>query len=139
MRISRICTIGALSLAIACGEPTSASIASAVSGSWVRVEQHPGNSFEMKLVATGSSLSGTGSFQGEAGPGGTMTVEGNVTKGIVSLDFTLSAELTDGTLVRTMHFTGRPSLLELRGIMQSGNNPTSLGADTTVFIREKQQ
>jgi hypothetical protein len=92
-----------------------------------------------RVVPLPEGRSTFGSFQGEAGPGGTMTVEGNVTKGIVSLDFTLSTELTDGTLVRTMHFTGRPSLLELRGIMQSGNNPTSLGADTTVFIREKQQ
>jgi hypothetical protein len=137
MRLFRALGISALSIAIGCSEPTNASVASLASGSWVRVEHFPGNTFEMNLAADGSSLSGTGSFQGEAGLGGTLTVEGEVTNGIGSLDFTMYSVLTEGTLVRTAHFTGRPSLLELRGSMESGDNPTSLGSDSTVFIHRK--
>ena len=76
MRRISMLSVGVLSLSLGCSGPTSATVASAASGSWVRVEAHPGSDFEMSLVANGTSLSGTGNFVAEAGPGGTMTIEG---------------------------------------------------------------
>jgi hypothetical protein len=136
IRTFRILAIGALSVAMGCTEPTSASIASAVSGSWVRVEEHPGSHFEMSLVATGTSLSGTGNFIAEAGPRGTMTVEGAVSGDTVSLDFTLSTELTDPTVVSTGHFEGSLVFGALRGRTVFYSQPANISFGPTVFVRK---
>jgi hypothetical protein len=136
IRTSRILTIGALSLAIGCSEPTSASIASAVSGSWVRVEEHPGSDFEMSLVANGSSLSGTGAFVAEAAPGGTMTIEGAVSGDTVNLDFTFATELTDRTVISTGHFTGSLMFGELRGRTLYFGEAADISLDATAFTRK---
>lgn len=139
MRITGILAISASWAVIGCGgEPTSASIASSVSGAWARIEEHPGNDFEMTLAADGSSLSGTGTFVGEAGPGGNMAVVGIVTGDTVNLDFTLHTEFTDRTVTSTAHFTGHLVLpQELRGTMQYGNTLSSTVAPATVFIRKR--
>jgi hypothetical protein len=136
IRTFRILAIGALSVAMGCTEPTSASIASAVSGSWVRVEEHPGSDFEMSLLANGTSLSGTGNFIAEAGPRGTMTVEGAVSGDTVSLDFTLSTELTDPTVVSTGHFEGSLVFGALRGRTVFYSQPADISFGPTVFVRK---
>jgi hypothetical protein len=137
MRVTRLLALGASLIVIGCsGEPTSASIASSLTGSWVRLEEFPGNDFEMRLAADGSSLSGTGTFVGRAGPGGTITVVGTVTRDTVNLDFTLQAELSDSTVTSTAHFTGRLILQELRGTLQYGNTLSLIVAPSTVFIRK---
>jgi len=119
-----------------CTEPTSASIASAVSGSWVRVEEHPGSDFEMSLVATGTSLSGTGNFVVEAGPQGTMTIEGAVSGDTVNLDFTLWTELPDRAVLSTGHFEGSLVLGELRGRTVSYSQSADISFGPTVFVRK---
>ena len=135
MRRISMLSVGVLSLSLGCSGPTSATVASAVSGSWVRVEAHPGSDFEMSLVANGTSLSGTGNFVAEAGPGGTMTIEGGVTRDTVNLDFTFSTEFTDGNVTSTGHFTGILSLGALRGNATyfSGSDITT---DATTFVRK---
>jgi hypothetical protein len=136
IRTFRILAIGALSVAMGCTEPTSASIASAVSGSWVRVEEHPGSHFEMSLVATGTSLSGTGNFVVEAGPHGTMTVEGAVSGDTVNLDFTLSTELPDRAVLSTGHFEGSLVFGALRGRTVFYSQPADISFGPTVFVRK---
>jgi hypothetical protein len=136
IRTFRILAIGALSVAMGCTEPTSASIASAVSGSWVRVEEHPGSHFEMSLVANGTSLSGTGNFIAEAGPRGTMTVEGAVSGDTVSLDFTLSTELPDRAVLSTGHFEGSLVFGALRGRIVFFSQPADISFGPTVFVRK---
>jgi hypothetical protein len=136
IRTFRILAIGALSVAMGCTEPTSASIASAVSGSWVRVEEHPGSHFEMSLVATGTSLSGTGNFVVEAGPHGTMTVEGAVSGDTVNLDFTLSTELPDRAVLSTGHFEGSLVFGALRGRIVFFSQPADISFGPTVFVRK---
>jgi hypothetical protein len=136
IRTFRILAIGALSVAMGCTEPTSASIASAVSGSWVRVEEHPGSHFEMSLVATGTSLSGTGNFIAEAGPRGTMTVEGAVSGDTVNLDFTLSTELPDRAVLSTGHFEGSLVFGALRGRIVFFSQPADISFGPTVFVRK---
>jgi hypothetical protein len=102
----------------------------------VRVEEHPGSHFEMSLVATGTSLSGTGNFIAEAGPRGTMTVEGAVSGDTVSLDFTLSTELTDPTVVSTGHFEGSLVFGALRGRTVFYSQPADISFGPTVFVRK---
>jgi hypothetical protein len=136
IRTFRILAIGALSVAMGCTEPTSASIASAVSGSWVRVEEHPGSHFEMSLVATGTSLSGTGNFVVEAGPHGTMTVEGAVSGDTVNLDFTVSTELPDRAVLSTGHFEGSLVFGALRGRIVFFSQPADISFGPTVFVRK---
>jgi hypothetical protein len=136
MRLIRNLALGAIVLGFGCNDPTNASIASAVSGSWVRVEEHPGSDFEMSLVANGTSLSGTGNFIVEAGPRGTMTVEGAVSGDTVNLDFTLSTELTDPTVVSTGHFEGSLVFGALRGRTVFYSQPADISFGPTVFVRK---
>ncbi|HEY2896309.1 MAG TPA: hypothetical protein VGJ12_04165 [Gemmatimonadaceae bacterium] len=132
----RILAIGALSVAMGCREPTSASIASAVSGSWVRVDEHPKSEFEMSLVATGTSLSGRGDLDVEAGPQGTMTIVGAVSGDTVNLDFTLSTELPDPAVVSTGHFEGGLVFGVLRGRTVFYSQPADISFGPTVFVRK---
>jgi hypothetical protein len=118
MRTSFVMAIGVSALVIGCSDPTGTRLAASVSGPWVQLQEVPGNSFEMDLDADGTSLSGTGTFQGEAGPGGTMSVEGAVTGETVTLDFTMHAELTGNASTITAHFTGGLKNDELMGTMQ---------------------
>lgn len=136
MHVSRILAIATSSMLICCSEPTSATTAASVSGTWAMPESIPGNSFEMTLAANGSSLSGTGKFAGEAGPAGTLTVTGSVSNDVVNLDFVLQTSFPDHAVTSTEHFTGRLISLELRGTMQSGVASPSNPPVTAVFVRE---
>src|SRR5437868_3980555 len=64
-------------------------IASSITGSWALVEVIPGNGLAMTIAAHGSTLSGTGTFAGEAGPSGTVQLTGAVAGVTISLDFVL--------------------------------------------------
>ncbi len=62
-----VLAIAASSMLLGCSDPTSADIASSAAGAWSIREQVPGNYFGMTLVANGTALSGTGSFEGAIG------------------------------------------------------------------------
>jgi len=127
--------IGMLLATAACSDsPTG--IARSASGSWVQQEQIPGSSLHMTLVASGSSLSGTGTWVAEAGPGGTLTATGAVQGSSVNLDLVLTANTTGGPLLMfDEHFTGHLQLDKLVGTMTFGppSNPTSQSSVT--FVR----
>jgi hypothetical protein len=80
MKISTVVLIGALAGTLgACSgdlfHPTPAD----VTGSWSEYDGGqfvPGNSFEMSLVDNAGTVTGTGSYAGEAGPFGSLVVSG---------------------------------------------------------------
>lgn len=135
MRRNSILSVGLLLLALSCSGPTDASIASDASGSWVRVEAHPGSDFEMTLVSNGASLSGTGTFVDEAGPGGTMTINGEVSRDSVNLDFNFETEFTGGPVMSTGHFTGILRLGQLQGRVLYFGEAADISLDPTIFVR----
>jgi hypothetical protein len=79
-------------------------IAVELRGTWSRVFDAPGNSTVLQLSVSASTITGTGTFAGEAGPSGTLTVTGQIATGqpagtLVEIDFAQS----DGFVG---HFTG---------------------------------
>ena len=135
MRISGVLAVAVAALCAGCGsEPTSESIASSLNGNWTIDYSIPGAAFSTTLLANGSSLSGTGDFVVEAGPGGTSTVEGSVDGDVVNLDFTLSEQFTGGVVTIRETFTGHFALGSLRGTMQLADRPDVPPVPTT-FVR----
>jgi hypothetical protein len=75
----------------------------------------PGNSFEMDLTSTGSTVSGSGLYSGEAGPFGTLAVAGTVDGLVVHLDLTFTEQLPRAGHTMMEHFDGQftsPNALE---------------------------
>jgi len=66
----------------------------------------PGNFFEMDLTSAGSTVSGSGSYAGEAGPFGTLAVAGTVDGPTVHLDLTFTEQLPRVGNTATDHFDG---------------------------------
>jgi hypothetical protein len=90
----------------------------------------------MTLTAAGPSLSGTGTWVAEAGPGGTLTATGDVEGSTVQLDLVLTANMTTGPLLfGDEHFTGHLQLDRLVGTITYGppSNPTS--QTNVTFVR----
>ncbi len=129
-----VLAIAASSMLLGCSDPTSADIASSAAGAWSIREQVPGNYFGMTLVANGTALSGMGSFEGDAGPGGRSIVDGGVTNGIIHLDFTLYREYPDGADTVTSHFTGQLFLRQLVGTMWVGTQSQDNPPGHTLFV-----
>jgi hypothetical protein len=77
-------------------------IAQELIGTWSRIIA-PGSSTVLQLTVHDSTITGTGTFAGEAGPSGTLVVTGRITTGdfgpFVNIDFTQS----NGPIG---HFTG---------------------------------
>jgi hypothetical protein len=78
-------------------------IAQELRGTWSRTLDAPGNSTVLQLSVHDSTITGTGTFAGEAGPSGTLAVTGQITTGDfgphVNIDFVQS----NGPIG---HFTG---------------------------------
>jgi hypothetical protein len=133
MRLLRISALGAIVLVLACSDPTSASIASSVSGSWEIPEMVPGSGFAMTLANHGSLLSGSGVVLMEAGTGAYSTIQGEVDGHVVNLDFTLlptGNQSSTGTI--SQHFTGRLVQDQLRGTMTFSQSSDPV---PTTFVR----
>jgi hypothetical protein len=67
----------------------------------------PGNSFEMDLTSTGSTVSGSGLYSGEAGPLGSLAVAGTVDGLVVHLDLTFTEQLPRVGHTMMEHFDGQ--------------------------------
>jgi hypothetical protein len=89
--------VGALTLAVstACSNSVDLAdpnvIAQELRGTWSRTFDAPGNSTVLQLNVHDSTIAGTGTFAGEAGPSGTLAVTGKITTGdfgpFVTIDF----------------------------------------------------
>lgn len=75
-----------------------------LAGKWSEVEQLPGNSLDMTLATSGSNVSGSGNWCGEALRCGTVTVSGTLNGDAIHLDIVFDSGVID-------HFDGRISLL----------------------------
>src|SRR3982074_3153942 len=70
-----------------------------VAGNWSKLEAIPGNSVNLTLATSGSTISGTGNWCGEALGCGTLTVSGAVVGDAIHLDIGYSNGLIE-------HFEG---------------------------------
>jgi hypothetical protein len=77
----------------------SESIAARLAGTWSAAFDTPGNSLILSLSAHDSTVTGTGTFAGEAGPSGTLTGDGKVTGTTIDLDMLYDSG-------HQMHFRG---------------------------------
>ena len=128
----RICLV---LLTLVCGCAASpAEAASSVAGSWVMRQSIPGNSFAMTLVANDTHLSGIGTFQGEAGPSGSLVVTGEVVGDQIALDFVLNTEIPFQSS-REAHFVGHLVFGELHGTFQYGDLSSQVAPSSVVFVR----
>jgi hypothetical protein len=71
-----------------------------VAGTWSKLEPIPGNSVNLMLATSGSTISGTGNWCGEALGCGALTVSGAVVGDVIHLDIVYSNGLIQ-------HFDGR--------------------------------
>jgi hypothetical protein len=67
-----------------------------ISGTWAAPNEIPGSSFILVLTQDGTSVTGTGSWSGEACCQGTMQVAGSFSRGIYGTRVDLSLHYDDG-------------------------------------------
>jgi hypothetical protein len=67
----------------------------------------PGNFFEMDLSSTGSTVSGSGNYCGEAGPCGAIAVAGTIDGIAIHLDLTFTEQVPRPGHTMIEHFDGR--------------------------------
>jgi hypothetical protein len=70
-----------------------------LAGTWSKLEMIPENSVTMTLSTSGSTISGSGNWCGEALGCGTLAVSGTIMSGAIHLDIVYSSGLVD-------HFDG---------------------------------
>jgi hypothetical protein len=88
-----------------------------INGNWAEDGEPPGSSFEMDLVANGSTISGTGTWSGEACCSGTLAVSGTFDNGAVHLDITETEEWPTAGAAIPSHFDGKLVLNKLLGTL----------------------
>ena len=98
------------------GCSSSTGLGSSVVGKWSQVEQIPGNSVEMTLTSSGSRISGSGTWCGEALGCGLITVSGTVSGDAIHLDIAYDNGLIE-------HFDGRISVLSTLEGSERGEFP----------------
>jgi hypothetical protein len=88
-----------------------------IDGRWIQEGEPPGSSFEMDLVANGSTISGTGKWSGEACCSGTLAVSGTFDNGSVDLDITETEESPTAGATIPSHFDGKLVFSRLVGTL----------------------
>ena len=105
-----------------------------ISGKWAEDFSIPGSFFEMDLTATGSDISGIGNFCGEAGPCGTITVNGTINGIQVHLNFVSTAQVPQVDPIVNSHFDGHlttPKTLKGTIAIDPPNLPAGNPAEVT--------
>jgi hypothetical protein len=102
MRTSlRLVLAGSILATAACGSNVTNSLPSSLTGTWSQDFDAVGSARVMMLSVAGATVTGTGSFAGEAGPSGSLTVTGHVTGSHVELQIAQDDGVTlqfDGTV-----------------------------------------
>ncbi len=88
LAVAALAGVGACSAATA---PSGPVLAGELQGQWAAQQSFPGNSLVFTLQATDATVTGTGTFSGEAGPEGTVAIDGTVSGGTVTLHFAYTA------------------------------------------------
>lgn len=106
-----------------------------IDGKWVEPFTVAGNGFEMDLVANGSTVSGTGTWSGEACCAGTVSVAGTINGSAVHLDITETIVSPGGGGTIFSHFDGKIILNQiLRGTLQL-RDPANLNGQPISYVR----
>ena|SRR5215467_14661340 len=118
-RLTAICLLSVV--ALACSDSTGLS-SSTLDGTWVRLNEVPGSSERWDLTVNGSTITGTGTWSGEACCAGTLTVSGAIANGSIHVDVTL---VTTGMTRPNVHehFDGAlasPDMLVGTGAFEGG-------------------
>src|SRR5690242_11684955 len=89
---ARVIVVVALASVIAChgALDLTSSGGSALAGTWGQDGEVPGSSFVMTLAVNNGTVTGTGTWSGEACCSGTIAVSGTTDGTHVSLDYTLT-------------------------------------------------
>ena len=74
---------------VGCGSDAVAPLPSNLNGTWITASEVPGSSNIWTLTVAGSTVTGTGTWSGEACCGGTIAIAGAIANGRVHLDLTL--------------------------------------------------
>lgn len=124
-----------LAVVVGCSNVVSPTL---INGKWARdFAGIPGNAFEMTLTASGSNVSGTGTWSGEACCAGTLTVTGTInSNGAIQLDFieTIISPPPGGATFPS-HFDGRIVFNQLKGTLLV-RDPANLNGEAVTYFRE---
>lgn len=103
--------------ASACGSDVTAPPIAALVGNWSRVDEIPGSSERWSLALSGNTISGTGTWSGEACCSGPLSIAGTIAGDSIHLDVTMVVTIGNPTSDHHEHFDGAlTSAAELRGI-----------------------
>jgi hypothetical protein len=80
-------------LALGCGDTPFQPTAATLDGAWNRLDEVPGSSEHWTLAVQGNSISGAGTWSGEACCSGTLTLVGSIVNDSVHIDVTLTTAL----------------------------------------------
>jgi hypothetical protein len=78
-----------------------------IDGKWAESFSIAGNFLNMDLSSTGSTVSGTGNYCGEAGPCGLLDVAGTINGIAVHLDLTFNEQVPRAGHAMVGHFDGQ--------------------------------
>jgi hypothetical protein len=106
MRLVKSVWLGAL-FAIACSGADPFVGPASIDGKWAEGFTIAGNFLNMDLSSTGSTVSGSGNYCGEAGPCGLLAVAGTVDGVAVHLDLTFNQQVPQAGPSRIEHFDGQ--------------------------------
>jgi hypothetical protein len=105
----RLVLAGSLLASAACGSDATNTLESSLRGTWSEHFDIAGNARVMMLSVVGATVTGSGSFAGEAGPSGNLTVTGVVAGSHVALQIAQDDGTTlmfDGTVPTGNTLTG---------------------------------
>jgi hypothetical protein len=112
MHLHRLILAVALGSAAACssnGITDSNRVAAELRGTWTQTGLGAGSSRVLTLQVTGTTVTGTGSYSGEAGPFGNLTVTGSITGTTITLTIAQDDDVTyhlNATLASPNELTG---------------------------------
>lgn len=133
MRARSMCVVLLLSVA---GCSASLTGVFPIDGSWAEVESIPGNALTMTLTSSGSSVTGSGAFAGEAGPSGTVAVTGSTSGSAVHLDLVLTQSAPFTGPATRERFDGKVGATKLRGTLTDVTGSTPGTPVSVVFARQ---
>jgi hypothetical protein len=105
MRSVRLVLLLAL-VAVGCSGAEPFTGPASINGRWAEPFSFPGSFLGFDLTSTGSTVSGTGNYAGEAGPFGTLSVAGTVDGIAVHLDLTFTEQAPRAGHTMIEHFDG---------------------------------
>ena len=127
--------LSVLSLAVVTGCSNSVAPGS-IDGRWAEPFTVPGNSFQMDLAANGSTVSGTGTWSGEACCGGTLAVSGTIDGDKVHLD--ISIFQSSGGLIGATNYSHFDGKLILNRVLQGtvkSRDPANSNGQPISYVR----